>query len=64
MGRIANEQHAAGHFRYRHHADNALVANDRLAFINAIDAALVDNDLIAVGIVNRRDNWVTIFCSS
>jgi cell shape-determining protein MreC len=24
MGRIANEQHAAGHFRYRHHlADNA-----------------------------------------
>jgi cell shape-determining protein MreC len=25
MGRIANEQHAAGHFRYRHHLADLLM---------------------------------------
>ncbi|CNU97484.1 Uncharacterised protein [Salmonella enterica subsp. enterica serovar Bovismorbificans] len=54
MSRIANQQHAAGQFR---HGDNlpydTFVANDRLTFIYAINAAFIDNDLIAVRIVNR-----------
>ncbi len=57
MGRIADQQHAAGELGHRHHlANDAFIADHRLAFIDAVHAALVDHHLIAVGIVHRRDD--------
>ena len=57
VGRITNQQHAAGQFSDGHHlTNNTFVADDRLAFINAINATFIDNNLIAIRIVNRGDN--------
>ncbi len=57
VGRITNQQHATGQFSDGHHlTNNTFVADDRLAFINAINATFIDNNLIAIRIVNRGDN--------
>ena len=54
MGGVTDKQHAAGHLRDGNNlTDNALIADNRLAFVNAANAAFIDNHLIAVGIVNR-----------
>ena len=51
MRRVANQQHAAGHLADGDNlTDDAFVADDRLAFIDAIDAAFVDHHLIGVRI--------------
>ena len=57
VGRITNQQHATGQLSNGHHlTNNTFVADDRLAFINAINATFIDNNLIAIRIVNRGDN--------
>ena len=54
MRRIANQQHAAGQFSHRHDLTYyAFVANNRLAFVDAVNAPFVDHDLIAVRVINR-----------
>ena len=53
MGSITNQQYAAGEFGDGHNlADHAFITNDWLAFIYAVNAALINNHLIAVRIVN------------
>lgn len=50
VGRITNQQHAAGQFSDGHHlTNNTFVADNRLAFINAINATFIDNNPIAIG---------------
>lgn len=57
MRGIADQQHAAGDFRHRHHlADHALVADHRLTFIDAVVRPFVDHHLIAIRIGTGGDH--------
>lgn len=57
MRGVADQQHAAGDFRHRHHlTDHALVADDRLAFIDAVVRPFVDHHLIAIRIGTGGDH--------
>ncbi|MNL67160.1 hypothetical protein D3C87_1917220 [compost metagenome] len=57
MSGITNQQDAAGELGDCNHlAHNAFVTNDRLAFVNTVHAAFVDNHLIAVRIVDGGDH--------
>ena len=54
MGGIADQQHPAGHFRHGHDLPHyAFIADNRLAFVNTVHAAFVNNHLIAVRVVDR-----------
>ena len=54
MRRIANQQHAARQFSHRHDlTHNAFVTNNRLTFVDAVNAPFVDHHLIAVRVINR-----------
>jgi len=54
MSGIADQQHSAGHFRHGHDLPHhAFIADNRLAFVNTVHAAFVNNHLIAVRVVDR-----------
>lgn len=54
MGGITDQQYPAGHFRHGYDLPHhAFITDNRLAFVDAVDAALIDNHLIAVGVVDR-----------
>ena len=57
MGRIANQQHAAGHLTHCNDLpDDTFITDHRLTFVNAVEAALIDDHLIGIRIGAGRDN--------